>query len=311
MDAHDDTAIWTAVRAEAAAAGWTVRAAGIATLAQAAGRVRRAVTESGFSPEAVARIGDDLAAGPPDGLADAASVVVGAVPRPLTRATLTVDGVQHTVAVPPHYAGYGTVPDGLTAAVRAAVAPFGRRAARAEPPLKTLAVGTGLARYGRNNIAYVPGLGSYVQLAACVTDAPPPPDARWEEPRQLDRCAGCSACLRACPTGAVLADRFVLDTARCLTWVNEDAAPFPDWVDPAWHTCAVGCLRCQQACPENASVGLVVAPAEVFDAAESAAVLAATPAGELPPATREKLERCGLDYDPRLIARNLRALVPA
>ena len=72
--------------------------------------------------------------------------------------------------VPPHYAGYETVPDGLAAAVEAAVAPFGRRAARIEPPLKTLAAGAGLARYGRNNIAYVPGLGSYLQLAACVTD---------------------------------------------------------------------------------------------------------------------------------------------
>jgi hypothetical protein len=29
---------------------------------------------------------------------------------------------------------------------------------------------------------------------------------------------------------------------------------------------------------------------------------------ELPAATREKLERCGLDYSPTLIARNLHAL---
>ncbi|HET6475144.1 MAG TPA: 4Fe-4S double cluster binding domain-containing protein, partial [Thermoleophilia bacterium] len=134
-------------------------------------------------------------------------------------------------------------------------------------------------------------------------------DPSWDEPLELDRCARCSACLRACPSGAIRADRFLLQTDRCLTRVNEDEAPFPAWVDPAWHHCAVGCLRCQQACPENASVDLRIAPAEVFDEAESATILAGAPDGELTPETREKLARCGLDYSPSLIARNLRALI--
>ena len=93
--------------------------------------------------------------------------------------------------------------------------------------------------------------------------------------------------------------------------MNEDEAPFPDWVDPAWHHCAVGCLRCQQACPENAGVELRIAPAEAFDEAETAAILEATPAQRLPAATRDKLARCGLDYSPALIARNLHALIGA
>ena len=82
-------------------------------------------------------------------------------------------------------------------------------------------------------------------------------------------------------------------------------------MDPAWHHCAVGCLRCQQACPENATVDLRTAPAEDFDAAESAAILAAMPAAALAAVTREKLARCGLDYSPELIARNLHALLGA
>ncbi len=305
---EDAGTLWSAVAAAAAAAGWTIRATGIEALPAAAGRVLEAAAGGGSSPGAVARMTGDLGAASPPGWEDAATLVVGATPRPLTRATLTVDGRERTVAVPPHYAGYATVPDGLADAVGAAVAPFGRRAARIEPALKTLAAGSGLARYGRNNVAYVPGLGSYVQLAACITDAPPPDGAVWTEPRMLDRCERCSACVRACPTGAIRADRFLLDAERCLTWVNEDLAPFPSWVDPAWHTCAVGCLRCQLVCPENASVELVVAAPEVFDTDESAAILAATPADELPADARAKLARCGLDYDPRLIARNLRAL---
>jgi len=201
------------------------------------------------------------------------------------------------------------VPDGLAAALGAALKPWGAGAARFEPPLKTLAAGAGLARFGRNNIAYVPELGSYLMLAACATDAPPPPDAPWGEPLQLARCERCSACMRACPSGAIRADRFLLQTDRCLTCANEDEAPLPDWVDPAWHHAAVGCLRCQQSCPENAGVDLVVAPAEVFDEQETAAILAATPADEVAAETREKLVRCGLDYSPALIARNLRALL--
>jgi epoxyqueuosine reductase len=145
-------------------------------------------------------------------------------------------------------------------------------------------------------------------LAACATDAPPPADGPWDEPQQLDRCARCSACVRACPSGAIRSDRFLLQTDRCLTCVNEDEAPFPDWVDPTWHHTAIGCLRCQQACPENAGVDLAVAPAEVFDERETRALLAATPVGEADAETRGKLARCGLDYSPALIARNLRAL---
>jgi len=301
--------LWAGVTAAATAAGWHMRVVDAARLDEVRERVTGALDSSGFTDDEVAHLGEEAAVAWLDRLEDARSVVVGAVARPLTCATLTVGGTEHTVPVPPHYAGYETVPDRLTAAVGAALAPYGRRALRIEPPLKTLAVGVGLARYGRNNIAYVPGLGSYLQLAACLTDVPPPADATWGEAQQLERCERCTACLRACPSGAIRVDRFLLDTVRCLTWVNEGAAPFLDWVDPAWHTCAVGCLRCQQACPENATVDLAVAPAELFDEEESAAILAARTEGEVGEGTAEKLRRSGLDYAPRLMARNIRALV--
>jgi epoxyqueuosine reductase len=300
---------WTSVLDDLATAGWTARVVAAERMDDLRSRVA-GVLASGELPGPTAdHLSEEVAFGWPADLAAARSVVVAATPRPLTRATLTVGGEEREIVVPPHYAGYRTVPDGLVAALAAALAPTGHAAARFEPPLKTLATCAGLARYGRNNITYVRGLGSYLMLAACATDAPPPADAAWDEPRQLDRCERCSSCLRACPGGAIRADRFLLQTDRCLTTVNEDEAPFPDWVDPAWHHCAVGCLRCQQSCPENAGVELRVAPPETFDAAESEAILAATPADGLEAATREKLSRCGLDYSPPLIARNLAALL--
>ena len=299
---------WSAVLDDLARAGWTARVVAAERMDDLRGRVA-GVLASGELPGPTAdHLADEIAFAWPEEVAAPRAVVVAATARPLTRATLTVDGEPREAVVPPHYAGYHTVPDGLATALGAALAPSGAVAARFEPPLKTLAACAGLARYGRNNIAYVQGLGSYLMLAACATDAPPPDEAPWGEPRQLDRCERCSACMRACPSGAIRADSFLLRTDRCLTAANEDTAAFPDWVDPAWHHTAVGCLRCQQSCPENAGVDLVVAPAEVFDERETRALLAATPAGETSAETRGKLARCGLDYSPALIARNLRAL---
>jgi hypothetical protein len=54
-------------------------------------------------------------------------------------------------------------------------------------------------------------------------------------------------------------------------------------------------------------VDLRVSDSEVFDERESAAILAGS--GDAGAAARSKLERCGLDYSPALIARNLRALL--
>jgi epoxyqueuosine reductase len=302
------TTTWDGAMEALAARGWQARVVAAERLDDVRERVAGALG-SGALPKATAsHLAEETAFVLPDGMAAARSVVVGAVARPLTQATLTIDGTQRTVPVPPHYAGYHTVPDQLTEGVAAALAPSGHRAVRFHPPLKTLAACSGLARYGRNNIAFVPGLGSYLQLAACVTDAPPPAGPAWGEPLRLERCEGCNACLRACPSGAIQADRFLLHTERCLTMVNEDRAPFPEWVDPAWHTCAVGCLRCQQVCPENAGVQLTVAPAETFDGRETTAILTAERSG-LSAATLGKLERCGLDYSPELIARNLTALL--
>jgi len=61
----------------------------------------------------------------------------------------------------------------------------------------------------------------------------------------------------------------------------------------------------------NADHGPQEDPPVVFDERETAAILAATPPADLPEETRDKMRRCGLDYSPQLIARNLRALLDA
>jgi epoxyqueuosine reductase len=320
------TGVWREVLDELEAQGVQARVVPAERLEDVSARAGTVMAEAGFAPDVIGRIAGDFAGSLPDEPRPVRSIVIAAVARPLTQANLAWRGQTREIPVPPHYAGYYAVPRALAAKVDELLRPSGYGAAFHEPPLKTLAACAGLTRYGRNNVTYVEGLGSWLQLGACVSDAPPPDDAPWGAPEALDRCERCSACLRACPTAAIQADRFLLHTERCLTWHNEDDAPIPDWIDPSAHHCAVGCLRCQQVCPENVRVPLVQAVPEWFDEAETAAILAAEEAGGdggleaetgdekwpgLSPVTREKLGRCGLDYSPAVIARNIRLLLGA
>jgi epoxyqueuosine reductase len=118
--------------------------------------------------------------------------------------------------------------------------------------LKALAVTTGLARYGRNNVAYVNGFGSYVQLMAFASGVPVD-DLAPNGPRAaaLDECQGCKACQAACPTGAIARDRFLIRAERCITWFSEYEGPLPDAFGLAKRPCLVGCTACQEACPVN------------------------------------------------------------
>lgn len=299
---------WERVLDSLTAAGWTGRVLSVTRLDEARRRIVDTVTRGGFDPRLASYLGKWAEIELPATFV-ARSIVIAATPRPLTQASLVWRGAERLIQIPPHYAGYRTLPNELTAAVSAALAPSGHSVAGVGVPLKTLAACSDLARYGRNNVVYVDGLGSYLLLAACVSDAPPPDGDHWTEPRLLERCAQCFACDHACPTGAIRADRFLLHTERCLTLHNEETGPLPPWIDPAWHHAAVGCLRCQLACPENAAADLKVLPPERFDEEETEALLTGGAVEKRPAAMQARLRRCGLDYSPRLIARNLRLLL--
>jgi len=238
----------------------------------------------------------------------ARSVVVVAVPTPPVRLVFRWRGRNVPVTVPPTYVGYTarttTTQDALAAWLRE----DGWALARPSLALKTLAVRSGLAAYGRNNVTYVPEMGSFLQLVGGVTDLPCDGDP-WREPVALDRCASCVACARRCPTGAIADDRFLIRAERCLTYHNEATADFPGWIDPSWHHCLVGCMRCQTACPANRAFRDWHEDRGAFDEDETAALLGRVRLEELPPATAAKLRGLELNEDYGALCRNLGALL--
>jgi epoxyqueuosine reductase len=195
--------------------------------------------------------------------------------------------------------------------------------------VKLLAVRTGLAEYGRNNIAYVHSMGSFVRLDAFATDADlvpadepraglspylvggrEPVYGHWSPPRRMGSCAACKACHHACPTGCIPfpEEGVVIEAERCLTYLNEHEGEWPEWLDPAAHNCLVGCMRCQLVCPANKYyLGQEEVVAE-FDREETEMVLEDLPEEELPDALRAKLSQIDLDGYSTVLGRNLRAL---
>lgn len=119
-------------------------------------------------------------------------------------------------------------------------------------PQKRLAVRSGLAEYGKNNICYVDGMGSLITLFVFISDMPCDKEYTWREVKNMDICNTCNLCRENCPTGAILADRFLMDNERCLSAINEfGTGPFPDTVPKSAHHRIVNCSRCQNICPKN------------------------------------------------------------
>lgn len=177
-------------------------------------------------------------------------------------------------------------------------------------PLKRLAVKSGLAVYGRNNICYVEEMGSFFSLVAYFSDIPCDRD-NWMEMRQADRCTNCRVCFNSCPTGAIRDDRFLIDNERCLSYFNEGPGEFPAWIPLSAHHCLYDCLKCQISCPMNKEyVNNVIGPIE-FNEDETDLLLSGSPFDQFSPDLKQKSTKLGLYQWPDAIPRNLRTLLEA
>ncbi|MCR4397620.1 MAG: hypothetical protein NUV93_01495 [Firmicutes bacterium] len=241
------------------------------------------------------------------------SLVVVAVPRPAHEVIFDAGDIRFAVVVPPTYAGNDDIAEGIRRRLESLLA--GASVTRLIAPVKAVASRLGVVKYGRNNITYAPGFGSYHQLTAFLTSAPLDATPRFTPgpPAPADECDGCFACGGACPTGAIAEDRFLLHTERCLALFNERVGPWPEWVSPSSHNCLVGCMACQDACPMNAGLLRVERLEPFFDPEETSVILGSEIPGDDPAWTRirAKFAAMGLEGLEGLVGRNLRALLEA
>lgn len=242
----------------------------------------------------------------PEPLPDARSIIVAAVPQPKLRIHFTWEGRDVPAIVPPTYANAWKVIDGVKGAL-ARAAPGGKFE-RATLPSKTLAARTGLVKYGRNNITYLPDHGSFHRLVAFFTDLDLGTD-HWQEREALPACKSCRLCMEACPASVIGEDRFLIRVERCLTWFNEmpSEKPFPAEYKKEWHNAIVGCMRCQDACPYDKKVRDWVVEGECFSAEDTAYLLHGDLSDERSKAMLVRLESCGLDLT--IFPRNLKVLL--
>lgn len=245
--------------------------------------------------------------GPPDSMPGVKSLIVVAVPQPQIQIFFTWSGKAVPLIVPPTYLYWRETDKRVEDLLAEILAQAGYSVAQAVLPKKLLAVHSGLGEYGKNNICYVPEMGSFHRLVAFYSDFPCQED-NWQELGMMERCQKCTACIRSCPAGAITLERFLLRAERCITFHNEKpgGVPFPAWIDPSWHNCLVGCLHCQRVCPQNRGFLQWVEGNGIFSEEETAFLLVeGVSLDRLPAATVEKIGRLDLIECLELLPRNL------
>ena len=122
-------------------------------------------------------------------------------------------------------------------------------------PDRLAAVRAGVGEIGLNTFVCAPGIGTFVIIHTFIVDA----ELDYDAPMKGTHCPpDCRLCIKACPTGAIVAD-FRLNPRRCLTFNHvanvhgfRNTSPYIDpELRPKMASWIHGCDLCQEACPRN------------------------------------------------------------
>lgn len=137
----------------------------------------------------------------------------------------------------------------LARRIERAVGPHGARVFSDSAPVLEKALGrnANLGWIGKHTCLIHPRAGSWFFLGEIYTDLPLPADPSFAG----DHCGSCTACIRICPTGAIIGSRR-LDARRCISYLTiELHGPIPVELRPLIGNRVFGCDDCQLICPWN------------------------------------------------------------
>jgi epoxyqueuosine reductase len=140
-----------------------------------------------------------------------------------------------------------------------AIGPHGYRVLADSAPMleKALARNANLGWIGKNTLLLRRDAGSWFFLGEILTDLPLPGDTR----KPADNlCGRCSACIKICPTQAIVAP-YTLDARRCISYLTiEHRGAIPEDLRPLMGNRVFGCDDCQLACPWNREAAVSAEP---------------------------------------------------
>lgn len=242
-------------------------------------------------------------------LPEAKTIVVVAMPEPITRVKFEWQGNIYDTDIPPNYI-FQADEKHAEEILRSVLEIAGYRVAKAHLALKTLAVRSGLAHYGRNNITYVSGMGSFYRLIAFYSDCPIERDD-WHEVSAMKACDACSLCLENCHAGSISSDRFLIHAEKCHAFYYDRIVTLHDRTQPGWHIPLFACLSCQLVCPVNKPYLRNIAAGPTFSEKETSLILKKTLWEKLSRETQHKLTSIAFDNTERysLLPNNLDVLI--
>lgn len=103
----------------------------------------------------------------------------------------------------------------------------------------------GLAWRGKSTMELFPGFGPWVMLGVVATSLELEADVPLRK-----SCGSCRRCITACPTGAIDADGFAVDSRRCISYQTiENRGVIPRELRGSFGDRVFGCDICLEACP--------------------------------------------------------------
>ncbi len=244
----------------------------------------------------------------PENFSDARSIIIVAVHSPSVRVFFNYKGKRIPLFIPPTYIDISSISGKIKKLLKELPDLRNYNLMKARLPEKLLAVRSGLGAYGRNNICYVPEMGSFVQLASFFSDIPCLED-NWNAVKLMDSCKNCLICSKKCPTGSIMEERIIINAEKCICHLNECVGVFPDWVDASWHNSIVGCFLCQEACPQNKDLLEQVIDMGEFSHEETELLLNKEPLEGIHASTKAKLEQLDMLVYYDCLPRNLKVLL--